>query len=72
MDEVVGLFPAQARVGDRLAKDTAVDWLVAVLQVGLDHKALVKSMFDGTVKVSDDTSAMPAHNIIVNEYDNIM
>ena len=37
-----------------------------------DYKALVKSMFDGTVKVSDDTSAMPAHNIIVNEYDNIM
>ena len=37
-----------------------------------DYKALVKSMFDGTVKVSDDTSAMPAHSIIVNEYDNIM
>ena len=40
MDEVVSLFPAQARVGDGLAKDTAVDRLVAVLQVGLDHKAL--------------------------------
>ena len=37
-----------------------------------DYKALVKSMFDGTVKVSDDTSAMPAHSITVNEYDNIM
>ena len=40
VDEVVGLFPAQARVGDRLAKDAAVDRLIAVLQVGLDHKAL--------------------------------
>lgn len=25
-----------------------------------DYKALVKSMFDGSVKVSNDTSAMPA------------
>ena len=40
VDEVVGLFPAQARVGDGLAKDAAVDRLVAVFQVGLDHKAL--------------------------------
>ena len=43
VDEVVGLFPAQARVGDRLAKDAAIDRLVAVLQVGLDHKALAIS-----------------------------
>lgn len=48
MDEVVGLFPAQARVGDRLAKDAAVDRLVAVLQVGLDHKAL-DQLGDGLV-----------------------
>ena len=48
MDEVVGLFPAQARVGDRLAKDAAVDRLVAVFQVRLDHKAL-DQLGDGLV-----------------------
>ena len=37
-----------------------------------DYKALVKDMFDGTVTVSDDISAMPAvSNITVNDLGNI-
>jgi len=37
-----------------------------------DYKALVKAMYDGTITVSDDTSAMPAvSNITVNDLGNI-
>ncbi len=36
-----------------------------------DYKALVKAMFDGTVTVSNDITAMPAVTITVNEYGNI-
>ena len=36
-----------------------------------DYAALVAAMFDGTITVSNDTSAMPAHTITVNEYGNI-
>ena len=36
-----------------------------------DYKALVAGMFDGTITVSNDTSAMPEHTITVNEYGNI-
>ncbi|WP_295584391.1 BMP family protein [uncultured Oscillibacter sp.] len=36
-----------------------------------DYKALVKSMFDGTITVSNDTTAMPETAITVNEYGNI-
>ena len=36
-----------------------------------DYKALVKAMFDGTVTVSNDITAMPAVTIPVNEYGNI-
>ena len=37
-----------------------------------DYKALVKSMFDGTITVSNDTTAMPATTAVtVNEYGNI-
>ena len=36
-----------------------------------DYKALVKGMFDGTIKVSNDISAMPATDVTVNEYGNI-
>ena len=36
-----------------------------------DYKALVKAMFDGTVTVSNDITAMPAVPITVNEYGNI-
>ncbi len=48
VDEIVSLFPAQARVGDGLAKDAAIDRLVAVLKVRLDHKAL-DQLGDGLV-----------------------
>ena len=36
-----------------------------------NYKELVAGMFDGTITVSNDTSAMPAHTITVNEYGNI-
>ncbi len=36
-----------------------------------DYKKLVADMFAGTLKVSADTSAMPAVDITVNEYGNI-
>ena len=37
-----------------------------------NYKELVKSMFDGTITVSNDTTAMPATNAVtVNEYGNI-
>ena len=36
-----------------------------------DSKALVKAMFDGTVTVSNDITAMPAVTITVNEYGTI-
>ena len=36
-----------------------------------DYKTLVKAMFDGTVTVSNDITAMPAVTITVNEYGNI-
>ena len=37
-----------------------------------DYKELVKSMFDGTITVSNDTTAMPATTAVtVNEYGNI-
>ena len=36
-----------------------------------DYKALVAKMYSGEITVSDDTSAMPAHDITVNEYGNI-
>ena len=36
-----------------------------------DYKALVKSMFDGTITVSSDTETTPETAITVNYYDNI-
>jgi basic membrane protein A len=36
-----------------------------------DYKALVADMFSGKITVSNDTSAMPATTITVNEYGNI-
>lgn len=36
-----------------------------------NYKELVAGMFDGTITVSNDTSAMPEHTITVNEYGNI-
>ena len=36
----LGLIPADAGVGDTLAVNSAVGLLVAVLDVGLDHKSL--------------------------------
>lgn len=36
-----------------------------------DYAALVASMFDGTITVDNNTEAMPAVDITVNEYDNI-
>ena len=36
-----------------------------------DYKALVKDMFDGTIKVNNDITAMPEHTITVNELGNI-
>ena len=37
-----------------------------------NYKELVKSMFDGTITVSNDTTAMPATTAVtVNEYGNI-
>ena len=39
-DQPFGLFPAKARVGDRLTVTAAVDRLIAVLNVALDHEAL--------------------------------
>ncbi|WP_295580671.1 BMP family protein [uncultured Oscillibacter sp.] len=36
-----------------------------------DYKALVKAMYDGTVTVSNDTSAMPAAAITVNDHGSI-
>ena len=36
-----------------------------------DYKALVAGMFDGTITVSNDISAMPAVTYTVNEYGNI-
>ena len=36
-----------------------------------DYKALVASMYDGTVTVSNDITAAPATTIALNEYGNI-
>ena len=36
-----------------------------------DYKALVASMFDGSLVVSGDISAMPTTEVVVNTYDNI-
>ena len=36
-----------------------------------DYKALVAAMFEGTLKVSNDISAMPTTDVVVNTYDNI-
>ena len=36
-----------------------------------DYKALVAGMFDGTITVSNDVTAMPATTVTVNSYDNI-
>ena len=36
-----------------------------------DYKALVKGMFDGTIQVSNDTTAMPETSVKVNTYGNI-
>lgn len=36
-----------------------------------DYRALVKAMYDGTVQVSDDISAMPSTAITVNDYGSI-
>jgi len=36
-----------------------------------DYKALVAAMFDGTLVVSGDISAMPTTEVVVNTYDNI-
>ena len=36
-----------------------------------DYKTLVAGMFDGTITVSNDVTAMPATTVTVNSYDNI-
>ena len=36
-----------------------------------DYKALVAAMFDGSLVVSNDISAMPTTEVVVNTYDNI-
>jgi basic membrane protein A len=36
-----------------------------------DYKALVADIYNGTITISNDTSAMPEHEITVNEYGNI-
>ncbi len=36
-----------------------------------DYKAMVKDMFDGKIKVSNDITALPATTITVNDYGNI-
>lgn len=36
-----------------------------------DYRALVKKIYDGEVKVSDDITALPATEITVNDYGKI-
>ena len=40
VDELFGLFPAQAGVGDGLSIDALANLLAAVLQIAFDHDAL--------------------------------